>query len=423
MRSAEAYALLVAHDIALPGLSALLDDAVLSERLGAPSTRTYLRYKTGTNAVALVDVGGRAAIANAWPAGGGPKRTKALKHVTPDDVLLDAPDEGLLVVDAMADRRLPALRHLVRTGRVAPWLAEHGLPVDPHTSPRTLAHKPGRRWVGRLPLTGERAGEHVVLRAYRSDEFDAALAAHHLIDPSRCPSVRLPRILRTHRRGLIALAHLPGRTLDATVDATSLRRLGASLGELHASRARVSEAPTRSVGPRPTRNGGLEPVTFPTGLDVIAPVLGTAVDDAADVHAAASAALRPSPGSIIHGDLSLDQVIADGDTLGIIDLDRVRVGNPLDDVASLLAMAALGALPSGGALAGAELVDRLRDPFLAGHASTWTGRLGDDLGPRTALALLDRVGEPFRSGCPDWPEVTRELISLAGVLAGAGGEA
>lgn len=409
MRSAEAHALLVAHDTALPGLSALLDDAVLSERLGAPSTRTYLRYKTGTNAVALVDVDGRPAIANAWPAGGGPKRTKTLKHVAPDDVLLDTPEEGLLVVDAMADRRLPALRHLVRTGRVAPWLAEHGLPVDPQTSPRTLAHKPGRRWVGRLSLAGERAGEHVVLRAYVRDEFDAALAAHDLIDPSRCSSARLPRILRTHRRGLIALEHLPGRTLDETVDAASLRRLGASLGELHAS------GPT-DLPPADRR-------TATPGLDVTAPVLGAAVDDAADVHAAASAALRPSPGSVIHGDFSLDQVIADGDTLGIIDLDRVRVGNPLDDIASLLAMAALGALPSGGAAEGAELIERLRAPFVTGHASTWTGPLGDDLGPRTALALLDRAGEPFRTGRPDWPETTRELIGLAGALAGARVEA
>lgn len=404
MRSAEAHALLSAHDRALPGLATLLDDAALSQRLGAPSTRTYLRYKPGTHAVALLDVDGRAAIAHASPAGAGPKRTKALKHVAPDDVLLDAPQEGLLVLDAMADRRLPALQHLVRAGRVAPWLAKHGYPVDPQASPRTLAHKPARRWVGSLPLTGESAGEQVVLRAYLRDEFDAALTAHDLIDPSRCTSVRLPRVLRTHRRGLIALEHLPGRTLDASVDASTLRRLGSSLGDLHA-------AGPADLPPADRREATL-------GLDVIAPVLGAAVDAAA-VHAAASAALRPSPGSVIHGDLSLDQVIADGDSLGIIDLDRVRIGDPLDDIASLLAVAGLGALPAGGATAGAAVIERLRAPFVDGHASTWTGPLGDDLGPRTALALLERAGEPFRAGRPDWPETTRELIGLAGALARA----
>lgn len=405
MRSAEAHALLSAHDRALPGLATLLDDAALSERLGAPSTRTYLRYKTGTNAIALVDVDGRAAIAHASPAGAGPKRAKALENAAPGDVLLDAPQEGLLVLDAMADRRLPALQHVVRAGRVAPWLAERGHPVDPQASPLTLAHKPARRWVGSLPLTGERAGEQVVLRAYLRDEFDAALTAHDLIDSSRCSSVRLPRVLRTHRRGLIALEHLPGRTLDASVDASTLRRLGAGLGDLHAAGpADLPRADRREVNP---------------GLDVIAPVLGAAVDAAADVHAAASAALRPSPGSVIHGDLSLDQVIADGDSLGIIDLDRVRIGNPLDDIASLLAVAGLQALSSGGAGAGAAVIERLRGPFVDGHASTWTGPGGDDFGPRTALALLDRAGEPFRTGRPDWPEITCELIGLAGALTRA----
>ena len=413
MRSAEAHARLVAHDTALPGLSALLDDVVLSERLGAPSTRTYLRYKTGTNATALVDVAGRPAIANAWPAGGGAKRAKALKDVAAADVLLDAPEDGLLVVDAMADRRLPALRRLVHTGRIGPWLAERGHPVDPHARPRTLAHKPGRRWVGSIPLTGHRAGEHVVLRAYTVDEFDAALAAHELADPGRHTSLRLPRVLRTHRRGLIALEHLPGRTLDETVDADCLRRLGTGLGELHASgHADLITTDRLAADGLATDRGGAT-----TGLDVIAPVLGDAVDDAADVHARASGSLRPSSWSIIHGDLSLDQVIADGDGLGLIDLDRVRVGNPLDDLASLLAVAGLGALNSGGARAAAALVERLGAPLLTGHASTWTGPVGDDLGPRTALAVLDRAGEPFRSGHPRWPDVTRELIALAGTLA------
>ena len=38
-----------------------------------------------------------------------------------------------------------------------------------------------------------------------------------------------------HRRGLIALTHLPGHTLDTRVGPDEMRRLGACLGELHAS--------------------------------------------------------------------------------------------------------------------------------------------------------------------------------------------
>ena len=400
MRSADAHALLAAHDSALPALPDVLDGAVLGERLGAPVTSSYLRYKPGTSATALVDVAGRPAIAQAWPVGARAKRAKALKHVQPEDVLLDLPEEGLLVLDALTDRHLPALRTLVRTGRVGSWLSREGHQVPDGAIPETLSHKPARRWVGRLPL--ERTGESVVLRAYTGRGFESAIAAHGLIDPTRCPSLRLPHVLGTHRRGLLALEHLPGRVLDESLPEAAMHRLGASLGELHAS--------------GPTRRVGTDHPATPEGLEILRPVLGECLPEAAAIHAEASAALRPGVGSVIHGDFSLDQVVADGHDLGLIDLDRVRLGNPQDDIASLLAAAGATALPHGGAPAAAALMDRLRAPLVAGHASTWSGALSDDLGPRTALELLARAGEPFRSGCAEWPTVTEELITLAGSL-------
>lgn len=400
MRSAEAHALLTAHDTALPALPELLDGDLLAARLGAAVSRSYLRYKPGTSASALIDVGGRPAIAQAWQPGSGDKRAKALKYAGAGDVLLDDPADGLLVLDALADRQLPALRLLVRSGRVGPWLSRAGHPIPPGAVPRTLAHKPARRWVGRIPST--RSGEHIVLRAYTGTGYDAALAAHGLIDPSACLSVRLPRVIGTHRRGLIALEHLPGRTLDESVSAAALRRLGASLGELHLS--------------RPVDVVGADHAATPDGLEAVAPVLGETLAEARRIDAAARTSLRPGPGSVIHGDFSLDQVVADGHHLGIIDLDRVRLGNPLDDIASLLAAAAVPALSAGGPAGAAALMDRLRIPLVAGHSSGWGRATSEDLGPRTALELLARAGEPFRSGGADWPEVTSDLITLAGSL-------
>lgn len=402
MQSAEAHALLAGKDTALPGLPDLLDAAVLAERLGAPAIRSYLRYKPGTSATALVEVGARPAVAHAWRPGTGDKRAKALKHAKPEDILLDLPAEGLLVLDALCDRQLPALRLLVGNGRVGSWLTGQGHPAAADAVPQTLAHKPARRWVGRLPL--ERPEEHVVLRAYPAKGFAAALASHALINPQECTSVRLPRVLGAHRRGLIALEHLRGRPLDESVSAAELHCLGGTLGELHTRRLLgVIEAG--------------HPATT-DGIDVLAPVLDGIPSQARQVESAARAALRPGPGSVIHGDFSLDQVVAGGHDLGIIDLDRAGRGNPLDDIASLLAASALSALSSGGARGGIALIDRLRPPFVAGHATTWTGGpLSGDLGPRTALELLARSGEPFRAGHADWPDVTRELVALAGILA------
>lgn len=401
MRSADAHAILAAHDVALPALADVLDPAALGERLGASTSRSYLRYKPGTSATALVRVDGRPALAQAWRPGSGDKRAKALKYALEEDVLLDVPEQGLLVLDALADRHLPALRLLVRSGRAAAWLSGAGHTVPAAAVPETLAHKPARRWVGRLPLRAK--GRHVVLRAYADRGYASAVAAHGLIDASRCPSLRLPAVLATHRRGLIALEHLPGRALDASASDATMRRLGAVLGELHRS-GPSGEATAQHPGTT-------------HGLAALAPVLGETVHEAKGVHVAASAALRPGGRSVVHGDFSLDQVIADGHQLGVIDLDRVRLGNPVDDLASLLAEAAVTALPSRGADGAAALVDRLRAPFVMGHAATWAGALSDDLGPRIALELLARGGEPFRAGVDDWPEVTRALVSLAGTMA------
>lgn len=87
-------------------------------------------------------------------------------------------------------------------------------------------------------------------------------------------------------------------------------------------------------------------------------------------------------------------------------------------MASLLAAAALTRLMTAGAEGAAGLVARLREPLLVGHAGTWSGPATDDLGPRTALALLSRAAEPFRSGHPRWPDLTAELIALAAEQAG-----
>ena len=99
LSAAEAHERLVVADLGLPGLPGLLEPAVLAEQLGGPTTRSYLRYKPGTSAVALLDVAGRPVIAHAWGNAAPDKRGKALRHVTPGEVLLDAPEVGLLVVD------------------------------------------------------------------------------------------------------------------------------------------------------------------------------------------------------------------------------------------------------------------------------------------------------------------------------------
>ena len=99
---------------------------------------------------------------------------------------------------------------------------------------------------------------------------------------------------------------------------------------------------------------------------------------------------------LVHGDLSLDQVVADGHDLGLIDLDRAGRGNPLDDIAGLLAVLVLDRLSDGlCAQAAPGVVTEAAAPLVAGHSATGPTGLGDDLGPRIALQLLARALEPL----------------------------
>lgn len=211
MPAHDAHELLAAHDPAVGSLRLLLGTG-LAERLGAPVTRGYLRYKPGTSATALLDVDGRSAIGYAWGPAREEKRHKAVRRVTAEDVLLDDPAAGLLVVDARTDRHLKALRTRVRA-----W------PGGTYT----LSHKPARRWVGR---SGPR-----VLRVYARSGYARALAGHAavLADGGGGLGFRLPQVLERDDAGLIVLRHLPGSTLGAPVGEPALRRLGACLGAFH----------------------------------------------------------------------------------------------------------------------------------------------------------------------------------------------
>lgn len=399
MRSVdEAHAHLVARDPDLPALEQLVEPDHLATRLGVPVTRGYLRYKPGTSAIALLDVGGRAAIGHVWGAAREEKRAKALRDLTDEQVLLDSPSEHLLVIDAMADRAIPALRTHVLGGRLQETMVRAiGEPTALGTA-RTLAHKPARRWVGRVRTA---SGRDVTLRVYPRQELHGHLDAHELILRHAAGSpLRLPRLLAHHRRGVLALEHLPGRTLTTDVADSLVYRFGESLGTLHAAGTTGGTAGCPGVAG--------------TASPAIARALPEVFHGAAAVAKGAAGALRPSPATIVHGDLSLDQVVESDGRLGLIDLDRARIGVPADDLAGLLAHAALDVLLDGADREQAlRVAGRIATPLLAGHASTWRGREDGDLAPRVALSLLARAGEPFGAAHPDWVRVTRDLHEIA----------
>ncbi len=113
--------------------------------------------------------------------------------------------------------------------------------------------------------------------------------------------------------------------------------------------------------------------------------------------------------SIIHGDLHDGQLQVDdsGEIVGVLDVDRVGVGEPLDDLARFL----------GHVIALGELTPDARvyvDPFAAQLRRHLDGLLDRrELDRRVAAALIGLATGPFRSQMPSWRERVSDVLSLA----------
>jgi aminoglycoside phosphotransferase (APT) family kinase protein len=117
----------------------------------------------------------------------------------------------------------------------------------------------------------------------------------------------------------------------------------------------------------------------------------------------------PPDDRVVHGDLYENQVLVDGETFGLIDLDDLGPGDPLLDAANfsahLLLLATSGTGPG-------RLVHRYRDDLRAAFAR----RLDADpaaLAWREAYCLLRLASGPFRVLHPDWPRRTADRLALA----------
>lgn len=112
---------------------------------------------------------------------------------------------------------------------------------------------------------------------------------------------------------------------------------------------------------------------------------------------------------IVHGDLYENQVLVDGDTLGLIDLDDLGPGDPLLDAANFSAhLLVLGA--SG--LATGPTILRYRDD-LRGAFCRHLDADPAELAWREAYCLLRLASGPFRVLHPDWPRRVADRLALA----------
>lgn len=402
LRSADAT--LACRDPVVPGLGLVLDPGALLDRLlpAFPSNAPrpiaaevgYLRYKPETSLLAgyrlTTQTGTMLAWVKAWGPRAAPKLAAAGRFGWGDPtgfgVVVDEPLRLALGAET-SDRALPGVR-AVRRGR--------GLPVQlTDARLRAVRYKPERRWVAVADVDNVPAA---LVKVHRPAVADRAVATHRQLAAAGLP---LPRLLGHHeRRGVVAVDWVPG----APPNARHLPAVGAALARLHAV-------------PAPQGFAAVTQASLVRGaVDAIAALAPEHA--AAARHVAALVEQRlvrdPGPRAVVHGDLSMDQVIVGADGVTLLDWDRAGVGDPAADLGSWAAASILASATYDEADPAVLL-----GPLLDGYEATTTTPIRARLAPWTAAALLQRATEPFRLRAPHWDDDLVALVRAAQRMLGS----
>lgn len=309
-----ADAVLAARDPDIPGLRVVLDGDAIACRLAdaVPGLLgvevTYLRYKPATSVVAGLVLttpdGPRQAQAAAYhPAIAPHKLAKLRSRAAYVDSTL-----GFAVAAAEDDRRLPGIRLVAKQ----PGLVGAGI-----ERVRTLRYNPGRRWVGVAEYAGV---PQRLVKAHAPRTAETAVLGQRRFAAAGLPVPTL-RLFRA-RHGLVAFDWVPGQPLDELPADACVGPVGELLARVHRT-GLPSASGSRSVPVRPA-------------VRAIAAVVPEAGELAAEVAAQCERwwHSRSGPITLLHGDLSADQIIVGPDGPWLTDLDRAGYGDPAADLGS-----------------------------------------------------------------------------------------
>jgi aminoglycoside phosphotransferase len=406
----EVHDAVVARDTRLRALPLVLDDRRLARalvrrwpdpELAPVAVRVdYLRYKPGTSIVAGLRLhfdDDRVVLAALYGATSDddPKlaKVRARARDVGDGFAVASRRRHWVLTPATADRKLRAVASLART-------LEHGDRDLRAATLVPLAYKPLRRFVARVDRRGRpRAVAKVHRRGAVGDVAGVARWVRSVAAPAGLP---LPVTRRLDAaNGLHVTDWRRGTPLDRLEDPPA-----AVLGVLGEVLARLHRSPADGLPSRPDDDR--------VELDTLAAIRPDAARAAAPVVRTLQALPRGQASCPVHGDLSADQVVVDGRDVGLVDLDRFHVGEPLEDLASWIAADAIARDDYAP--------DRLQPPAAMLAAYRAAGGPADlrHLRTATAAALLHRSAEPFRVRRPDWPARTDRLVDAARRLTGLG---
>ena len=368
-------------------------------------TVDYLRYKPSTSLVAGLRVdtpdGMRWAYAVAGSRGHAPKLAKHLTRgvrgprgfvprVTPDLVL---------VAPLPADPRLGSAMRVV---------SRPHLVVEDGVASEVLRYRPHRRLVVRVDGPG---GPLAVVRGYPAPATRASVKACRAL---RAAGLPVPRLTGLRRGGRLAVfEHLPGVAASDGTDETLLASAGALLARVQSVEPHRALGAVDHVGLAHSSLGAVHAL-----VPECVPLAEATVRRALDRLAAA----QDAPRVTAHGDFSADQLLVQAAGVCLLDLDRAATDGSSGDPASWFAAEAAAGRWEAGADPHerlAPLLEALLEALPEGRPTGEGGHPGrhldETLRPRTALALLARVAEPFRVRDPGaaWTERCRGLVEGA----------
>jgi hypothetical protein len=409
------------RDQAIPGLQTLLDEeafaaalqTILPERKVTRAAATYVRYKPGVNCLVgykvttkqdAIHVYARAFAADTW--------SDAVKHddrcgpLKAGDASL--PGLGIAIFIWPNDHVLKQLKHFVEAGsridlmqRFKPEQTEYMA-----STLQTLRYKPGRRFVGRLSSA---SGAQRLLKVYSPSDFHQARAASKAFHSH--DALRLARrIGRSRRHHALLFEWLPGQPLQKLLmkpvpSLEPVAAAGAALRELHKQRPAL-----------PGKQGCVEEsAALKAAVAAIHSVYPALAPRAAHLTEALIGELHRMPrrSGPIHGDFYADQVLIDGGTAVLLDLDNATYGDPYADLGSFAAHLHRGALHGRWT---SERAEQALDALLDGYGCERTALAASSLDVYTAIGLVRLAIEPFRYRQPDWPDGIERLVAQAEII-------
>ena len=409
---------LVQREQRIPGLATILAPDRLANavhaRLGCRTIDDirldYIRYKPGMNCIARYVMQVQGVSVSAYAKAHGPDaqcklekagtRAASESVLGPGRVLIDK--EGIVFSVFPNDAKLKAMQRLAEGAqreRLLQRVFGTDSPWQEGELDQSLNYKPERRYVARIKLS---SGELALLKFHTRQGYHRALRNHGAANI----------VGHSSRRGVIAHRWLAGETLRDLGNAGRILPhhiavTASALAAFHNGSPDVGVPSDRVLQIKAIEALGTQVGFLLPGLQSRAAVVAAKL--------AASLAGLETVHAPVHGDFYDKQVVIHGSSAALIDMDSVRLDDPLVDLGNYAAH--LERL----CVSGGQSRDQIRQHLLtltSSYLSAGGAVRESRLRQYMALGLFSLIHQPFRDFEEHWPEKMEQILSRVEDLIG-----